>query len=49
MVLNIRFCVAKGITDLESKVVYAGVLAKNRHYWPKVVHGYLTDTHFQER
>ena len=44
--LDSGFCVAKGITELESKGVYATYMTKNRCYLKKVVPGDLIDTQF---
>ena len=46
VVLDSGFFVVKGITDIESKGVYAAVMIQKRCYSPKRVHGGLTDTHF---
>ena len=43
------FCVEKGITELESKGVYAEGLIKGRRYWPKGVTGDLIDAHFEDK
>ena len=47
VVLDSGSCVAKFITELEAKVVYAADLIKKRRYWPKVVPGDIIDTHFE--
>ena len=49
IVLDSKFCVAKGITDLEVKGVYVEGLIKNQSYWPKRVPGDLIDTHFEDK
>ena len=49
VVLDSGFCVAKGITEIESKGVYAGALIKKQSYWPKGVPGDLIDTHFEDK
>ena len=49
VVLDSGFFVAKGITELESKGVYAAALIKKRRHWPEVVHGDLIDTHFEDK
>ena len=46
VILESRFCVTKGITELEVKGVYAAYLIKKRRYWPKGVPGELVDTNF---
>ena len=46
VVLDRRFCVAKGITKIEAKCVYESALIKKRCYWPKGVPRELIDTHF---
>ena len=43
VVLKIEFCVAKGITEIKYKGVYAAAQIKKRCYWPKVVPGDLID------
>ena len=43
------FCVAKAITDIESKCVYAASLINKRPYWPRGVPGNLIDTHFEDK
>ena len=48
VVLDSVFCVTKGITDLESKGVYAAALIKKRSYWPEGVPGDLIDTYFED-
>ena len=35
IILDSGFCVAKGITELKAKGVYAAALIKKRHYCPK--------------
>ena len=49
VVLDSGFCVAKGITYIESKGVYAKALINKWHYWLKVVPGDLIDTHFEDK
>ena len=49
IVLDSGFCVAKGTTELKSKVVYAESLIKQQHYWTKGVPGNLIDTHFEDK
>ena len=49
VVLYSGFCVAKGITDIEAKGVYAEALIKKRRYWEKGVPGDLVDTHFEDK
>ena len=49
VVLDSRFCVAKGITEIEAKYFYAVALIKNRRYWLKGVPGDLIDTHFEDK
>ena len=49
VVLDSGFCVDIGITELESKGVYAGAIIEKRRYWPKGVPGGLIDTHFQDK
>ena len=49
VVLDVGFCVAKGITDLEAKVIYVAALIKKRRYLPRAVPGYLIDTHFEDK
>ena len=39
VVLDSGLCVAKFITELEAKGVYAGELINKRHCWPKGGHG----------
>ena len=39
----------KCITELDSKGVYAEALIKKQCYWPKVVHGYLINNHYQDK
>ena len=48
-VLESGFCVAKFITELKSKVVYAKDLIKKRRCFPKEVPGDLIDTHFKDK
>ena len=48
VVLDIIFFVAKCITDIESKGVYAEFLTKKQHYWKKIVTGGLIDTNFED-
>ena len=43
------FFVAKGITELEDKSLYASSLIKKRRYWPKGFLGDLTDTPFEDK
>ena len=47
MVLESGFCLAKGITDIESKGVYAGDIINKRRYWKNEFCGGLIDNHFQ--
>ena len=49
IVLDNVFCVAKGITDIKAKDIYATALIKKRHYWPKGVPSYLIDTNFENK
>ena len=49
MVLDRGFCVAKVITKLKSKGVYAIALIKNQFYWPNGVPGHLIDAHFHDK
>ena len=49
VVLESWFCVAKVITELKDKSMYAEPLIKKRCYWPKVVHGDLIDTNFEDK
>ena len=49
VVLGSIFCVAKVITGLESKGVYAEALIKKQRYWPKGVPGGIYDTHFEDK
>ena len=49
VILDSGFFFTKGITELESKGVYAAALIKKRRYWPKVVPGDLIDTHFEDK
>ena len=35
LILDSVFCVDKGITELKSKVVFAGAMIKEQRYWPK--------------
>ena len=49
VVLDSVFCVAKGITQLESKGVYVASLTKKRRYWPKGVPGDLIDTNSEHK
>ena len=49
VVLDSGFCVAKGITDLEAKVVYAAYLIKKWCYCPKGFPGDLIDTQFEDK
>ena len=39
VVLEIGYCVTKGIIHLREKVVYSGDMTKKRRYCPKGVHG----------
>ena len=47
VVLYSVFFVAKGITYLATKGVYASYLIKKQRYWPKLFPGCLIDTRFQ--
>ena len=47
VVLDSGFCVDKGITNLESKSVYAVYKIKNWRFWPEGVTGDRIDTYFQ--
>ena len=49
MVLYSELCVAKGITNIESKDVYAGDLTKKKCYWKKEVPGEIIDSIFQDK
>ena len=46
VVLYSRFCVDKGITELESKCMYEANMVKKWCYWPKGVPVDLIYTHF---
>ena len=43
------FFVAKGITELEAKGIYAETLIKNRRYFLKGVPSSLINTHFEDK
>ena len=47
--MNSGFCVAKGITEIESKGVYVEALINERHYWEKGFLCDLIDTHFEDK
>ena len=47
VVFESRFCVSKGITEIEAKVFYVEALTKKWRYWPKLVPSDLIDTHFE--
>ena len=47
VVLDIGFCVAKVIIELEAKGVYARALIKKQCHWTYGVPEDLTDTHFE--
>ena len=49
VVLDSDFFVVKGITDVETKGLYAGALIKKWRYWTKLVPGYLIDTQFEDK
>ena len=38
MIMNIGFCVLKGILEMRNKGVYESTLIKMRCYWPKGIH-----------
>ena len=42
-----RFCVDKGIVELEDRGVHGGALIMKRRYWPRNVPGDDTDQHFE--
>ena len=46
-ILDSGFCVAKSITKIEAKDIYAVSLIKKRCYWLKVFTENLIDAHFQ--
>ena len=46
--LDSGFCVAKDISELETKGVYEGDLINKRRYWPKGVPGEFIGTNFQD-
>ena len=49
VVLDIGFCVSKGITALLEVGVYADALINKRKYWPKGVPGYAIDEYFANK
>ena len=49
VVLVSVFCVAKVITELEYKSVYAADLINKRRYWSKGFPGNLINTHFEDK
>ena len=49
VVLDSVFCVAKGITELEAKGVYAEALIKKWRFRPKVFFGNIIDTYFEDK
>ena len=49
MVLESGFGLAKVITKIESKVVYAGDIINKRRYWKNEFRGELIDNHFQDK
>ena len=49
VVLDIGFCVSKGITALLEVGVYAAALIKKRKYWPKGVPGDSIDEYFTDK
>ena len=49
VVLDSGFCIAKGVTKLESKSAYAVDLIKKRHYFLKEFPGELIDNQFQDK
>jgi len=46
VVLDSGFCVAKALTELAKKGVFATALIKKRRYWPKNVDGDMIRAHF---
>ena len=49
MILDIGFCVLKGLIELRKVGVLAGDLIKKRRYWPNHIKGDMIDTNFQEK
>ena len=49
VILEIGFCVAKGITYIEAKDFYVEYLIQKRCYWPKGVHDDLIGAHFEDK
>ena len=49
IILDSGFCVLKGIIELCKKGIYASVLIKKRHYWPKFIHVDEIHAHFDEK
>ena len=49
VLLESGFFVAKNITKLKAKGVYATALIKNRRYWLKLVTRELIDDHFEDK
>jgi Transposase IS4 len=49
LVLDIGFCVSKGLVERRKVVVFAATLIKKRRYWPKYIHGDAMKHHFQDR
>ena len=49
IVLDSRFFVAKGITEIKSKGVYVADMIDNWCYWTKVVPGDLIGAYFEDK
>ena len=49
MILDIGFCVLKGLIELRKVGVLAGDLIKKRRYWTNHIKGDMIDTHVQDK
>ena len=47
VVLDSRFCILKGIMELEKHGVYASALIKKQKYWPKYIKAKAIKQHFE--
>ena len=47
IVMEIRLCMAKGVTQIQNRGVYGGSLIKKSQYWTNDVPGDEIDEHFK--